>query len=75
MDPTQEEVQEKNNQVQVRFVTKLDLQLPESSFSVPDNLARYGLSEIVNHLIGAGLTRAIRCLDSKKSIKTNMAMI
>ncbi len=38
-------------QVQIRFVTKLDLAIPESQFAVPDKLARYGLSEIINHLL------------------------
>lgn len=34
--------------VLVKFVTKLDLQLPDSFIEVPTHLARYGLSEIVN---------------------------
>lgn len=44
-------------QVQVRFVSKnkaLSALVPETPFSVPVHLARYGLSEILNHLISQG---------------------
>ena len=38
-------------QVQIRFTTKLDIAIPETQFAVPDKLARYGLSELINHLL------------------------
>lgn len=41
----------KDVEVQVRFITKLALDLPDTQFAVPDRLARYGLSEIINHLL------------------------
>jgi hypothetical protein len=42
--------------IQVRFVTKNeDLPaLPANTLTVPLKLARYGLSEIVNHLLNIG---------------------
>jgi ribosome biogenesis protein YTM1 len=41
-------------QVQVRFISKIQTEneVPDTSFQVPAKLARYGLSEIVNHLLG-----------------------
>jgi ribosome biogenesis protein YTM1 len=50
-------------QVQVRFITKLDIEVPETSFAVPDRLARYGLSEIINHLLGHTDKTSIRPYD------------
>jgi len=38
-------------EVSVRFVTKEEKKVPETPFTVPITLARYGLSEIVNHLL------------------------
>lgn len=43
--------EDKVQEVQVTFTTKLPLVLPESFFSVPVRLARYGLSEIINTLV------------------------
>eukprot|EP00298_Acanthocystis_sp_HF-20_P002388 c12806_g1_i1.p1 GENE.c12806_g1_i1~~c12806_g1_i1.p1 ORF type:complete len:474 (-),score=180.85 c12806_g1_i1:22-1443(-) len=39
-------------QVQVRFFTRTKNVVPDTPFSVPSSLTRYGLSEIVNHLLG-----------------------
>jgi len=47
---TKHEDEAKEVLIDVRFVTKLSLELPDSRFLVPDHLARYGLSEIVNYL-------------------------
>ena len=43
-------------QVQVKFSTQLPatLRVPATSFSVPAGLTRYGLSEVVNTLLGLG---------------------
>eukprot|EP00798_Chlamydomonas_sp_ICE-L_P019457 gene19457-26119_t len=41
-------------QVLVKFVTKLpvELKVPESALAVPATLKRYGLSQVINHLLG-----------------------
>lgn len=43
-------------QVQVKFVTKLPpaLRVVSSAFAIPAKLGRYGLSEVVNTLLGLG---------------------
>ncbi|KAL9275560.1 Ribosome biogenesis protein WDR12-like protein [Drosera capensis] len=43
----------KENQkiVQVRFTTKLSLRVPNTSFSVPSEVTRFGLSTIINNLL------------------------
>ena len=43
-------------QVQVKFVTKLPpaLRVVSSAFAIPAKLGRYGLSEVVNTLLGHG---------------------
>lgn len=43
-------------QVTCRFTTKLPdrLRITDTPFAVPSRLTRYGLSEVVNHLIGHG---------------------
>jgi ribosome biogenesis protein YTM1 len=44
---------DEEEQVRVRFVTKhASMRVIETPFSVPIRLARYGLSEIINHLLG-----------------------
>lgn len=42
------------SQVLVKFVTRLpaELRVPETPIAVPSRLKRYGLSQIVNHLLG-----------------------
>lgn len=50
-------------EVQIRFVTKLPIELPDHQFAVPDNLARYGLSEIINHLLGQQDRESVRPYD------------
>ena len=47
MDESKDGIKE----VQVRFVSKLEIGVPDNSFAVPVTLARYGLSEIVNHFL------------------------
>ena len=44
-------------QIQVRFVTKLptELRVATTPFSVPSHLGRYGLSEVINALVGLGI--------------------
>ena len=48
--------QEAERQVQVKFVTKLppSLRVVSSAFAIPAKLGRYGLSEVVNTLLGLG---------------------
>ncbi len=41
-------------EIQVRFVTKLDASVPDTTFSLPVRLQRYGLSGVVNHLLAQG---------------------
>lgn len=45
-------------QVTCRFTTKLPdrLRITDTPFAVPSRLTRYGLSEVVNHLLGHGAT-------------------
>lgn len=47
---------ESERQVQVKFVTKLppSLRVVSSAFAIPAKLGRYGLSEVVNTLLGLG---------------------
>ncbi|GLJ38552.1 hypothetical protein SUGI_0785750 [Cryptomeria japonica] len=58
MDTAQENGSEQNKeesrQVQVRFTTKLppESKVPSTSFVVPANLTRYGLSEVINTILG-----------------------
>ena len=41
--------------VQVKFTTKLDkYRITETPFYVPIELTRYGLSEVINHLLALG---------------------
>lgn len=41
--------------VRVSFVTKHDqYRIPETGMLLPANLRRYGLSEVVNHILGRG---------------------
>lgn len=50
-----------DSSVRVRFVTRVDkYRVPPTAFAVPTSLTRYGLSEVVNHLLalGVGLWRA-----------------
>jgi hypothetical protein len=49
-------------QVQVRFTTQQQkYAITESAIFVPANFKRYGLSGIVNHLLGNGMLRTILC--------------
>lgn len=42
-----------NFQVRVKFVTKIpSIRVTETPVAVPETLQRYGLSEVVNHLLG-----------------------
>ena len=48
---------EEGEKIQVKFVTKIDdpkYQPPDTAFYIPISLARYGLSEIVNHILELG---------------------
>ena len=47
------EKEQKSSEYQVIFVTNSCDPVPETQFSVPGNLSRFGLSEIVNHLLNA----------------------
>lgn len=43
----------KSFQVRVKFVTKIpSIRVTETPVAVPESLQRYGLSEVVNHLLG-----------------------
>jgi ribosome biogenesis protein YTM1 len=49
-------------QVQVRFTTQQqEYAITESAIFVPANFKRYGLSGIVNHLLGNGKDSRIFC--------------
>ncbi len=47
---------EEEKQILVKFVTKLpdELKVSEAPVAVPTTLKRYGLSQIINHLLGLG---------------------
>ena len=48
------------DELRVRFVTQdASIRVVDTPFAVPLTLARYGLSQIVNHLLGRGKTE--RC--------------
>jgi hypothetical protein len=53
-------------EIQVRFVTKLDASVPDTTFSLPVRLQRYGLSGVVNHLLAQGSL----CTDSVQKSPT-----
>ena len=50
------ETSQEESQVQVRFVTKqTEYAVTDTPMLVPSRLRRYGLSEIINHLLGLGI--------------------
>lgn len=53
-DESSKHTEEETRQVQVRFTTKLQLALrvPTTSIAIPAHLTRYGLSDIINTLLG-----------------------
>jgi ribosome biogenesis protein YTM1 len=59
-------------ELDVVFVTKLNLELPNSEFSVPDHLARYGLSEIVNSLLKGALPKPYDFLIDGQFLRTDL---
>lgn len=53
--PHQKPMEGGEAQVRVRFVTKHErYRVTEAPFAVPARLTRFGLSEVVNHLLGNG---------------------
>lgn len=56
-------------QVQVRFTTKLPsaLRVATTPFMLPAHLKRYGLSEVVNTLLGLGLCTSLQLEMSRMS--------
>lgn len=64
--------QEAERQVQVKFVTKLppSLRVVSSAFAIPAKLGRYGLSEVVNTLLGLG-TRENPLSSSRLGLETH----
>lgn len=57
MDGHGDKEMEAEKQIQVRFTTKLPpaLRVVSSAFAVPAKLTRYGLSDVVNTLLGLGM--------------------
>ena len=57
--------QEKNDvaTVEVKFVTKLpsSMQVTDQPFRVPAELARFGLSGVINHLLNLGEKKHLFC--------------
>lgn len=53
-DESSKHTEEETRQVQVRFTTKLQpaLRVPTTSIAIPAHLTRYGLSDIINTLLG-----------------------
>jgi hypothetical protein len=65
-----EELQE----IQVQFITKLqDAIVPDTPFSVPVRLTRYGLSGVVNHLLGQDPPRPFDFFIDGKFLRTSLA--
>ncbi len=60
-------------EVQVRFVTKLEQAVPDTPFSVPVRLTRYGLSGVVNHLLGQDPPRPYDFLIDSKFLRTTLS--
>lgn len=58
--------------MQVKFVTKLppSLRVVSSAFAIPAKLGRYGLSEVVNTLLGLG-TRENPLSSSRLGLETH----
>lgn len=63
-------------QIQVRFRPSPSAPhlpvTPEVPFAIPSNLARLGLSELVNHLVGATTPRAYEFLINNKFLRTTL---
>ena len=53
----QDDAMKEEQQITCRFVTKLpeEYQVPDAPIAVPSRLTRYGLSEIINHLLALGV--------------------
>lgn len=65
---------EELKEIQVQFVTKLaDAAVPETSFAVPVRLTRYGLSGVVNHLLGLEPPRPFDFLIDSTFLRTSLA--
>jgi len=60
-------------QLQVRFVTKLaSLRVADTPFALPASLTRYGLSEVVNHLLGLERPRVFDFLIDGEFLRTSL---
>jgi ribosome biogenesis protein YTM1 len=62
-------------QVLVRFVTRLpaELRVPESQVAVPAGLRRYGLSQIINHLLALSPARPFDFLVAGELLRKSLA--
>mmetsp|Transcript_4934 Transcript_4934/g.9543 ORF Transcript_4934/g.9543 Transcript_4934/m.9543 type:complete len:457 (+) Transcript_4934:44-1414(+) len=69
MAESKDEVKE----VQIRFVTKLGIAVPDNTFAVPTTLARYGLSEIVNHFLEEEERRPFDFLVNNQFLRSTLA--
>lgn len=65
---------EETRQVQVRFTTKLQpaLRVPTTSIAIPANLTRYGLSDIVNTLLGNDKPQPFDFLVEGELVRTSL---
>ena len=72
----QETMTQSTKQIQVRFRPSPSAPhlpvTPDVPFAVPSNLARLGLSELVNHLVGATTPRAYEFLVDNKFLRTTI---
>ncbi|KAL6075670.1 ribosome biogenesis protein ytm1 [Balamuthia mandrillaris] len=69
------EGEEKEKEMQVRFVTKLKdplLRAPETPYFVPLRLSRLGLSEVVNFLLGLEPKRPFDFLIDRQFLRTSL---
>lgn len=69
------EVEER--QIQVRFVTKLPaaVRVPNTPFSVPAHLTRYGLSEVINALLGLEKPQPFDFLVDSELLRTSLEQL
>lgn len=66
----------KHKQVRVKFVTKIpSIRVTETPVAVPESLQRYGLSEVVNHLLGRDPPTPFDMLVMGRFLRSSLASV
>lgn len=69
-------VMTKPKQVRVKFVTKIpSIRVTETPVAVPESLQRYGLSEVVNHLLGRDPPTPFDMLVMGRFLRSSLASV